>query len=151
MTIAGEFCTRTVYTVGRTDTLLEAARRMREHHVGDLVVVEPRDGRCVPVGVITDRDIVVGVLATSPERMGTLAVGDVLTEGVVTASQSERLEDVLDDMQAAGVRRMPVVDDEGGLIGIVTFDDALQFVAGELTTLATLVARARDHEEARRP
>ena len=59
----GELCNRAVVFAREEETVREAARRMRDMHVGDLVIVREEDGRRVPVGIVTDRDLVVGPLA----------------------------------------------------------------------------------------
>lgn len=150
MITAGELCNRRVVTIGRTDTMLEAARRMRAHHVGSLVVVTEADSRITPVGLITDRDIVVGVLATAREYLDSVQVGDILTEPLVTAREKEGLPDALQRMRSHGIRRMPVVDEEGALVGLVAFDDLLEFLSDELAELTALVSREQRQEAVRR-
>ena len=151
MTTAREFCSQTVYVVHRTNTLVEVARRMREHHVGALVVVEERGRLRMPVGVLTDRDLVVSVLAKDAEHLQSLRVGDVITDAAITVRDEASLEEVLRAMQSHGVRRMPVVDREGGLVGVVTFDDVLRHLAGQLADLSRALTHERQHEEARHP
>ncbi len=104
----GEICNREVVITDKSASVVEAAQLMRIHHVGDLVVVEERNGRNFPVGIVTDRDIVVEVVAAgvSPEA---LKVGDVLGPEVATVRESEGLFDALRYMRDKGVRRMPVV------------------------------------------
>jgi CBS domain-containing protein len=147
---AGEFCNRTVVFVHPGDPVTEAARLMREHHVGDVVVVEEAEGKRRPIGVLTDRDIVVSVIAKAPDFVGSLAVGEVMNDTLVTADEDDPLWDVLKRMRTAGVRRVPVVDRDGVLLGIVTFDDLVEFVASELNDLSTLLSREQAHEMERR-
>jgi CBS domain-containing protein len=137
MVTAGEFCNRTVVIVRRDERVVTAAHLMREHHVGDVVVVEERGGQRYPVGSLTDRDIVVGVVAKAPEFVSTLCVGEVMGPTLVTADEEERLCSVLKKMRTVGVRRIPVVDRQGVLQGIISFDDLVEFVAEELSDLAT--------------
>jgi CBS domain-containing protein len=150
MVTVGEFCNRRVITIGKTDTVLEAARRMRTHHVGSLVVVEEAAGKVTPVGIVTDRDIVVGVVAPASPYLESLQVGDILTEPLVTAREKESLVDALKTMRASGIRRMPVVNDAGVLEGIIAFDDLLEFLSDELADLAALVSREQRREAERR-
>jgi CBS domain-containing protein len=147
----GLLCNRKVVQIGKDERVLEAARRMRDEHVGDLVVVEERAGRRVPVGVLTDRDIVVGVLAKDISHIGQLDVGDLLTRDVVTASEKEDLRDVLSRMQRQGVRRMPIVDQSGSLMGIFTVDDLLGLLLQDLTTVILLIGREQHQEIEQRP
>jgi CBS domain-containing protein len=146
----GEICNREVVIAERSLSVVHAAQLMRTHHVGDLVVVEARDGRKYPVGILTDRDIVVGVVAAgvNPES---LKVGDIMGPEVATVRESEGLFEALRYMRDKGVRRMPVVDSLGGLVGILTMDDMLSLLAEEMTELAKLVSHERQHEASSRP
>lgn len=148
MTI-GEICNREVVIVAREASVIEAARLMREYHVGDLVVVDESSGQRRPVGIVTDRDIVLEVVAmeVAPE---TLRVGDIMTPRLVTVRESEGVFETIRYMRGKGVRRVPVVDTEGRLEGIVTLDDLLALLAEELGELAKLVAREQDREVATR-
>jgi CBS domain-containing protein len=146
----GQRCNRSVVTIGKGDPVLEAARRMRDEHVGDLVVVEERAGRRVPVGILTDRDIVVGLLAKDASHLDQLDVGDILTREVVMATEDEDIERVLGRMQRQGIRRMPVVDAQGALVGIFTVDDLLGLLSEDLATVIALIGRERRQEVAQR-
>lgn len=150
MVTVGEFCNRQVATIRKTDTIPEAARRMREQHVGCLVVVEEADGNVMPTGLVTDRDIVVGALATASEHLHSLQIGDIVTEPPITAREAEGMPDALKKMRAHGIRRMPVVNDQGALQGIVAFDDLLEFLSEELADLAVLLTRERRKESEKR-
>ena len=141
----GEICNREVVITEKALSVVNVARLMREHHVGDLVVVETRDGRKHPVGIVTDRDIVVEVVAAgvNPDL---LKVGDIMGPEVATVRESEGLFEALRYMRGKGVRRMPVVDGAGGLVGILTMDDLLSLLAEEMTELAKLVSHERQRE-----
>ena len=152
---AGEFCLRTVVICSPGDTITEAALRMRNFHVGSLVVVEEqrighRAGRR-PVAMVSDRDIVVGPVADGFTDTPTLPVSTVMSNRLVSAREDEPLEDCLHRMRAFGVRRLPVVDLDGLLLGIVTFDDVLAELASELGDLSELLGRERRHEEHQAP
>ena len=149
----GEICTRDVTTVRRTEGVLSAARRMRDQHVGALVVMDDDEesGQSFPIGILTDRDVVVGVLAKDWRHLDVLEVGDVVTRELVTARADEDIDDTLPRMRAAGVRRVPVVRDDGTLAGIVSLDDILSVLVENMTELARLVARQREIEVDRRP
>jgi CBS domain-containing protein len=141
----GELCNREVVTAEKTLSVVGAAQLMRKHHVGDLVVVEERGGLKQPVGIVTDRDIVVEVVAAgvNPDA---LKVGDIMGPEVATVRESEGLFEALRYMRDKGVRRMPVVDSTGGLVGILTLDDLLSLLAEEMTELAKLVSHERQRE-----
>jgi len=141
----GELCNREVVITEKTASVVDAAQLMRTHHVGDLVVVEDRGGRKHPVGIVTDRDIVVEVVAAGVNP-DSLKVGDIMGPEVATVRESEGLFEALRYMRDKGVRRMPVVDREGGLVGILTLDDLLSLLAEEMTELAKLVSHERQRE-----
>ncbi len=144
---AGKLCVRTVVIVRKTDTIVHAAQTMRNHHVGSVIVVEERGTVRTPVGIVTDRDLVVGVLANAPEHLGSLLIGDVLVDPLVTAREDELVHDVIGRMRAHGVRRLPVVDAHGGLVGVLSFDDLVDFIAEEMSDLATLLQREQRREQ----
>jgi len=146
----GNACNRHVVQIGKGEKVLEAARRMREQHVGDLVVVEERGARGKPVGVITDRDIVVGLLAKDVAHLEQLDVGDLLTHAAITAREDEDVTAVVARMQQQGVRRMPVVDKAGVLVGIFTVDDLLRMLSDSLASVVSLIAREQRHEQVQR-
>jgi len=124
---------------------------MRDEHVGDLVVVDEPGARPKPVGVLTDRDIVVALLAKGIAPIELLDVGDLLTRDVVTASEDEDVSTVVTRMQRQGIRRMPVVDEAGVLVGIFTVDDLLRMLSDSLASIVSLIAREQRHEVAQRP
>ncbi len=141
----GELCTRQTVVVARGTSLVDAARLMREYHVGDLVVTERTDGKRRPVGIITDRDIVMEVLAQGldPAR---LSVEDIMTSDPVTVHEQDGLFETMRIMRAKGIRRIPVVDDEGALAGIVAVDDLIELLADELSLIAKVIVRERRQE-----
>ncbi|MEK6771363.1 MAG: CBS domain-containing protein [Pseudomonadota bacterium] len=148
--LVGTACNREVVVVERSASVSQAARLMRDFHVGDLVVVETQDGRRRPVGILTDRDIVVGVLARDVDA-ASVAVRDVMGGELITATEDESLPDVVKRMRAAGVRRLPVVDGEGTLVGILTVDDLLDLLSETLNDLTRLISRELTREQRRRP
>ena len=146
----GEICNREAVVAERTQSVAETAKLMRQHHVGDVVVVESLSGRRRPVGIMTDRDIVVEVVAPglSAEAM---TAGDLVSEEVARVGESEGVFETMRYMRTKGVRRMPVVDKEGWLVGIVTLDDLMGLLAEEMGELARLVSVERRREaESRR-
>ncbi|OGI41616.1 MAG: histidine kinase [Candidatus Muproteobacteria bacterium RBG_16_62_13] len=145
----GDACNREVVVVERNASVRDAARLMRDFHVGDLIVVESGEGRRRPVGILTDRDIVVGVLARDVDTES-VAVQDVMGGELVTATEDESLLDAVKRMRAAGVRRTPVVDQDGTLIGILTVDDLLDLLSETLSDLTRLVSREISREQRRR-
>ena len=142
----GEICNRHVVVAPKTEKIIDAARRMRTSHVGALVIVENRNGRHIPVGIVTDRDIVVGVVSGDPEHILSVLASDIMSEDLVTAKEHDSVESALKKMEEHGVRRVPIVDVDGTLVGILTLDDILQYLTGQQSELVALVAREQRHE-----
>lgn len=143
---AGQACTREVVVAPKTELIVDAARRMRTSHVGSLVVVEERNGRRIPIGIVTDRDIVISVVAGDPDHINYLFVGDVMSDDLATAQEHDSIESALETMKRRGVRRLPIVDAVGNLTGIVTLDDILQSLTTQQSELVGLVAREQQRE-----
>src|SRR3989338_2964659 len=141
----GEICNREVVIVQRDTTVAEAARLMREHHVGALVVVRQVSGKRKPVGLVTDRDLVVEVLATQLDAEA-ITVGDIMLPELVAIPENSGVFEPIQFMRAKAVRRLPVVDAQGVLIGIVALDDLLSLLAEELSELSVLVSREQEKE-----
>jgi CBS domain-containing protein len=118
--------------------LAEAARMMRDKHVGALVVLDMHDPQRQPQGILTDRDIVRGQL-TKGADLHCLTVGDVMTRDPLVLRISMSLSDGIEALRSRGVRRAPVVDGNGSLMGIVTLDDLLPALASNLQELAKLM------------
>ena len=145
----GHFCNREVVFAGRDSTIVEIAQLMRLHHVGDVVIVEDRGEVRVPVGIITDRDLVVGLIADGVD-IDAVTAGDVMSYELITARTDDPLWETLKRMRGQGVRRIPVVDDQGGLEGILALDDVLELLADELSMLAKVSTCAQTKEKQRR-
>jgi CBS domain-containing protein len=141
----GEFCSREVVIVDREETIVEAARLMREKHVGDVVVVEERAGERFPVGIMTDRDIVVQLVAAGI-ALDAVSIGDAMSFELVTAREEDGLLDTIRQMQLKGVRRLPVVDGRGALVGILSIDDLLELISEQLSGLVTVITREQERE-----
>lgn len=145
-----DFCSRTVAVVEPTASLREASLLMRDAHVGALVVTERKGGVTRPVGVITDRDIVVAAVAVPGARPEGIRVADVMSGQPRVAREDDGLAEAVKAMSEAGVRRLPVVAADGGLFGVVTLDDVLRVLAAELGALALALGRSREQEAQQR-
>ncbi len=148
MTISA-ICSREVITVHRDATVLHAAMLMRQYHVGDVIVIEDREGRAVPVGILTDRDIVIELVATDLDCR-VITVGDIMLAHLAVVKEDEGIFDAIQLMSSKGIRRLPVVDKNGSLLGIVTLDDVLQLLAKEFDALAKLVRHEQKNEASAR-
>jgi CBS domain-containing protein len=141
----GEICNREVVVVQRDCTILEAAQLMRQHHVGDVVVVEERGGINVPVGLVTDRDLVVEIMAPEIDQ-AVITVGDIMTSDLAKVKERAGVSETIEYMRVKGVRRVPVVAENGGLVGILALDDLLELLSEELLSLSRLVRHEQKRE-----
>jgi len=141
----GEICIRDVVIVDKEGSIFDAAQLMREFHVGDVVVVEERDGRTAPIGLLTDRDIVVELIAEEVD-FNAVAIKDVMSFKLITATEDESLDDAIERMRDHGVRRLPVVDAAGALVGVLAADDLVDLSAEQLVSLVRLVSNEQRHE-----
>lgn len=145
MSDIGEICSRIVVFARREDSVQDAAALLREHHVGCVVVCDERQERRIPVGMLTDRDIVVGVVAKSLDASA-LTVGEVMAAEIATVLDTTAVDTALDLMRTRGVRRLPVVDDAGALVGVVSMDDIVAWLAETLTAAAGVIERGQRRE-----
>lgn len=142
----GEVCNRDVVVVKKSESALDAALLMRRFHVGDLVVIEEEGGQRIPVGIVTDRDIVIEAVAEDV-NCRELTVGDIMSTDLVTVNEDEDVIDTVKMMRATGIRRVPVVDGSGVLVGIVTVDDLIELLAEVLDDLTKLIRREQKREQ----
>jgi CBS domain-containing protein len=145
-----ELCNREVVIVHPDDTVLEAALLMRQHHVGDVVVVEDRGDRSIPIGIVTDRDLVVEIM-TQQLDPAAITVRDMMASDLVTVKENVGMYEAIKYMHVKGVRRLPVVDDSGELVGILSLDDLVELLTEEMATLAKLVKHEQKIEASIRP
>ncbi|GAB3374110.1 CBS domain-containing protein [Massilia agri] len=141
----GQICTSQATHCTRDETVQGAALLMRRQHVGDVVVVDRFDGASVPVGILTDRDIVVSVIAPGLDP-ASLQVGDIMSDDLLTARDSDDVYETIEKMRLRGIRRVPVVDAGGSLAGIVSADDLLEFLAEEMGELSRISPWQQAHE-----
>ncbi|KGF79317.1 histidine kinase [Massilia sp. JS1662] len=141
----GKLSTVDTVCCARDESVQGAALLMRKHHVGDIVVVDDVDGERLPAGIVTDRDIVVSVVALGLDPAG-LQVGDIMTDDLLTADEHDDVSVTIERMRLRGIRRVPVVGEGGRLVGIVSADDLLGFLAEEMEDLARISPYQQQHE-----
>ena len=145
----GEICTRDVIVANRKDSVLDVAKLMRKYHVGDVVIIDQHMDQNFPVGIITDRDIVLELVAREVD-IGSVMAEDVMSTDLLIAEENEQLTGLVQQMQSKGVRRVPVINAKGGLIGIISEDDIVEIIGEQLSNLASLVNRGGHREYATR-
>ncbi|MGI9293038.1 MAG: CBS domain-containing protein [Pseudomonadales bacterium] len=145
----GECCNREVIVISEIKTVSEAAKLMRECHVGDLIVVQDREPSQKPVGILTDRDIAIEIVAAGVDPE-VVTVGDAMSYRLATIDEGAEITVAVELMRDRKVRRLPVVDKQGMLVGILTSDDVIDLLAEQLVGLSRLFTLQRwDEQEAR--
>jgi CBS domain-containing protein len=142
----GEICNRNVVIATRDTSVTELAQLMREHHVGSIIITEAQNECNIPVGIITDRDLVIELLSKDVDTKS-ISAGDIMSNELVSVRDTNHVYDTLKLMRGKGVRRMPVVNDENVLIGILTVDDLLDVVISELDDIVNIVAIEQKREK----
>ena len=141
----GDYCKHGVVTIDATADVVEAAKVMRDEHVGFLVVIEEGDPMRKPVGVITDRDVVLQVCAKEVDPRSVTAA-DIMSRDPLVAREADDLNDVLQAMRLDGFRRVPVMTMSGALIGVIAVDDAVDLIAGLMCDISGSIRNEQRQE-----
>ena len=133
----GRLCTRSVSIAQVGESVAIAARRMAEHGVGTLVVVDEQKR---PTGILTDRDVVLRVVAAGKDPAAT-QVGEVMSQPIVRADEGMPIEDGIALMASAATRRLVVTGTDGRLAGVLALDDVLDLLVEEAKSVGRLLRR----------
>ena len=148
--LTGEYCNREVTIIGRGDSITKAAKLMRAQHVGNVLVVDIVNGERTPIGILTDRDIVIKVLAEDLD-INVIALEDIISFKLETVQESDDLMSTIKRMRLYGIRRIPVVNSRGGLIGVLAVDDILDVITEQLMDIDQLIVNEQNEEKKLRP
>ena len=143
----GEICNREVVIINKKEGILDAAKLMRDHHVGNVIVVEEKEGRIIPVGILTDRDIVVELIAKEVP-LDSVVLEDVMSADLVSVRENMGIWDTIQCMRRKGIRRIVVTGDKGNLVGIISSDDLIDLLSGELSDLVKTFITEQNREKA---
>lgn len=141
----GKICCREVDLAEANEMVRAAAGRMAAREVGTLVIV---DAARRPVGILTDRDVVVRVVGRGRDP-GLVPVGEVMTRDPATVGEDAPIEQALERMRTRGVRRLPVVTSDGVLAGILSLDDVLELLVEEFGSMGGILASISSAREGR--
>ncbi len=139
-----DLATSIVAVVEPETTAYVAAQLMRKHHVGSLVVVDANE-RALPIGIVTDRDLVLALMAEGLEST-LFTAGDIMSINLVLGHPEMDVLEAVALMSKHRLRRIVVADDAGRLVGIVTMEDVLELLAGEMAKLVEALRGGRDRE-----
>ncbi|OTF01773.1 CBS domain-containing protein [Halorubrum sp. SD683] len=123
-----------VMTASRDQSAGNLATVMKEENVGSVII--ENDGE--PVGIVTDRDLMIEVLEPRGDPTTTTAEA-VMTETPVTVDGDQGVFDAIRTLRESSVRRLPVVDEDDAIAGIVTLDDLVVLLSDELDSLSEII------------
>lgn len=144
--IIGQYCNRRVITAEVDTSIQEVAQLMRRHHVGDIVIVQPTENGSRPIGIVTDRDLVVEIIAQEIP-FDSVTVTDLMMNDLVTVNESADVMDAVLLMRLKGIRRIPVVSQDSNLVGIFAVDDVLELISEQMSNIVKLIGREVEEEE----
>ena len=133
-------------TVEAKATLVDVARLMRQKHVGNVLVCDVKNGKNIPIGIVTDRDVTIETLGQNVEPK-TVSVADIMTRSPATAKTSDDVFAMIAKMKENGVNRLPVVNESGEAIGIVTSKKLVQCLIQGLQDLSSLASAQHKKEQ----
>ena len=119
-------------TTSPQTSVRDVAKMMKDYSVGCVIVTQMD----TPIGIVTDRDIVLRVVAEG--KSYDIPVEEIMTKDILVASENDQIRDVIKIMREKSIRRLPVIDDNGNLSGIVTFDDVFVELADEIFNLSRI-------------
>ena len=137
-----ELCSRNVISIPASASVVEAARLMCEHSVGAVIVTAAPADRPIPVGILTDRDIVCAQLDRTVD-LAHMRTADVMAADPLVLNEEDPVDEAIRRMRARAVRRAPVIGRSGELTGVISFDDLLAHLAASLARLAQITDQAR--------
>ncbi|MBL4865154.1 MAG: CBS domain-containing protein [Pseudomonadales bacterium] len=142
----GSYCNREVITSSADATVREVAQLMRQHHVGIIVIVQPTEDGNRPIGIVTDRDLVVELVAQDVP-LESVTVTDLMMTDLITAEETDDLMGTISLMKRKGIRRIPVVSRENDLVGILAVDDVLELISEQMVNIVKLISREVEEEK----
>jgi CBS domain-containing protein len=135
--LVSDLCTRKTIVIREEKSAYDAAKLMKQYNVGCLVVVKSQDDHNIPVGMITDRDIVIKAMLKERDPH-TITVREIMSTPALTVAESTSIIDALMKMRYNSIRRVPVVNPKGQLVGILSLDDILDSISKELNEITQI-------------
>lgn len=129
-------CKTELVTIDKSATIKDAAKLMKSKHVGSVIVTEGFNGKRIPFGIITDRDIALTLASESKPQ--DLPIQQIMQSRPITIKTNEGIYETIMKMRENGIKRLPVVNDDGSLYGVVCADDLLSLMGEEINNLAKI-------------
>lgn len=134
-----------VISIEPNASLEEAAQLMREHQVGDVLVMDKNDQTGEVQGIVTDRDIALAL--AGEEEIEDLRVADIMSEGVVCASEKDDFFKLVNLMSESGVTRLPLKGADGKVVGVINAKNLLEILTKSLFELTKISERQQENEQ----
>jgi predicted transcriptional regulator len=128
-----------------SDTVINGAKLMAKKHIGNIIIAEERDGGVIPIGIVTDRDILIKAMVKNTS-FDSMKLKDVMTDKIITSNENADLSDLVHLMTSKGICRIPIVDDSGFLKGILTSKTIYQYFAQNLSDLSNISVQQHERE-----
>ncbi len=138
-----DICGRQVVTATKDASVNEVAKLMKKHNVGNVVIIDNQVTTNKPVGILTDRDITMKIVAEDVDARQ-ISAGDIMAENLLLLHGNQSINEAIDMMCAKGVRRAPISDDTHKIIGIASIDDLFILLAEEMGSLSKLIRKQVD-------
>lgn len=138
-------CKTEVATIDKSATLKAVSEMMQKHHVGSLIVTEGFNGKKIPTGIITDRDIALA-LGSTPKPQD-IRVEQIMQSQPISVKANEGIFETIVKMRKHGIKRLPVVTEDGSLYGVISADDLLTLMGEEINNLAKIPETQVSHEQ----
>jgi CBS domain-containing protein len=138
-----DICGRQVVTATKDASVNEVAKLMKKHNVGNVVIIDNQVTTNKPIGILTDRDITMKIVAEDVDARQ-ISAGDIMTENLLLLHGNQSINEAIDMMCAKGVRRAPISDDTHKIIGIASIDDLFILLAEEMGSLSKLIRKQVD-------
>ena len=139
-----DICRMDMVTANERTSLYDVAKLMRQNHIGDVVITRSCKAEEIPIGILTDRDIVVHGIACDI-ALDEVAAGDLSTQDLVTVEPDADIVDIVRTMNAHAVRRI-VVSGGSAYNGIISFDDILWALSQIVSNLSAVTERQIQRE-----
>lgn len=137
---------KNVICVDKNSSIGDAAKLMRKKHVGSVVIVNREKNKSVPIGILTDRDLIVKAIAQDVP-LESISVSDIMAPTIALAHEGDGVYDMIKVMKENAVARLPVVNFQNELIGIITARKIIQLISKELSDLADLPSMQQHKEK----
>jgi len=132
--------TREVVMISESVALNKAAELMKDHNIGAIIVIKDKNTSKTPCGIITDRDIMIKWLEKGIDNQA-LTVGQVMSQDLLTIKQNQSILDAISALSEKGVRRAPVINQAGEVIGIISIDDIFVLLAKEMDAISKIAQK----------